>query len=181
MDVKPLQTVLLPSYTRVFSCQKHRGETKCNRINSAQAIKHMAKQALLKQLNGTTFVAKANTNHWVVVDNTEQNGGSAAGASPKEMLLFALAGCTASDVIPILKKKRVALQNFEIRITANEREEFPRVFTDIHLEYVFAGENIAAKDVEHAIHLSLTKYCSVHAMVQAGVKITHSYSIVPSL
>lgn len=140
----------------------------------------MAKQAYLKQARGTTFVAKANTNHWVVIDNSPDEGGSGAGTSPKELLLLALAGCTASDVVPILRKKRVPLKDLEIHVTADEREEFPRVFTSIHLEYVFYGDGIREKDIEHAIGLSVTKYCSVHAMVGAGVPITHSHRIVSS-
>ena len=78
----------------------------------------------------------------MVIDNAPGDGGSGAGTSPKELLLLVLAGCTASDVVPILRKKRTPLRDFEILVTANEREEFPRVFTDIHLEYVFYGDGI---------------------------------------
>jgi len=137
----------------------------------------MAKEVFLKQAQGTTFIAKANTGHWVVVDNSPEEDGSASGASPKELLLISLAACTASDVIPILKKKRSPVQGFELRAKANEREEFPRIFTDIHLEYIFYGSGIKNKDVEHAIELSRTKYCSVSAMLSATAKITHSYRI----
>lgn len=137
----------------------------------------MAKEVFLKQAQGTTFIAKANTGHWVVVDNSPEEDGSASGASPKELLLISLAACTASDVIPILKKKRSPVQGFELRAKANEREEFPRIFTDIHLEYIFYGSGIKDKDVEHAIELSRTKYCSVSAMLSATAKITHSYRI----
>lgn len=137
------------------------------------------KQAILKQIEGTTFAAKANSNHWVLIDNSEADGGSAAGTSPKELVLCALAACTASDVVPILQKKRAPLKNFEMRVTANEREEFPKIFTDIHLEYVFYGD-LKKKDVEHAIELSRTKYCSVSAMLGASSTITHSYRIEPA-
>jgi putative redox protein len=137
----------------------------------------MAKEVFLKQVQGTTFIGKANTGHWVVIDNSSDEGGSAAGTSPKELLLISLAACTASDVIPILKKKRSPVQDFELRAKANERDEFPRIFTDIHLEYIFYGNGIQEKDVEHAIELSRTKYCSVSAMLGVAVKITHSYRI----
>ncbi|MGB2869856.1 MAG: OsmC family protein [Bacteroidota bacterium] len=138
------------------------------------------KQAVLKQIQGTTFAAKASSNHWLLIDNSDADGGSAAGTSPKELVLCALAACTASDVIPILQKKRVPLKNFEMRVTANEREEFPKIFTDIHLEYIFYGDAIKKNDVEHAIELSRTKYCSVSAMLNASAKITHSYRIETS-
>ena len=140
----------------------------------------MAKEVFLKQAQGTTFIAKANTGHWVAVDNSIEDGGSASATSPKELLLISLAACTASDVLPILKKKRSPVQGFELRAKANEREEFPRIFTDIHLEYIFYGRGIKEKDVEHAIELSRTKYCSVSAMLSSTSKITHSYRIESS-
>ncbi len=138
------------------------------------------KTAVIKQLQGITFVAKSDSNHWVLMDGPENFQGSNAAPRPKELLLFALGGCTSSDVIPILKKKRVPLQDYELRITANVRDEHPQVFTDIHLEYVFYGDGIKSADVERAIELSITKYCSVTAMLRNSVKITHSYRIVAS-
>jgi putative redox protein len=135
------------------------------------------KHAVIKQLDGITFAAKSDTNHWVTMDGPGIFGGSEGASRPKELILFALGGCTASDVIPILKKKHVPLQGFEIHLTANVQEEHPQVFTDIHIEYVFFGEGIEPHDVERAIELSITKYCSVSAMLKGSVKITHSYRI----
>lgn len=135
------------------------------------------KTAIVKQLQGITLAAKGDSRHWIMMDGSPTFGGSEAAPSPKELLLFSLGGCTAMDVIPILKKKRVPLEDFEIRISANTQEEHPQVFTDIHLEYVFYGENINPADVERAIELSRTKYCSVSAMLSKAVNITHSYRI----
>jgi putative redox protein len=135
------------------------------------------KKAVIKQLKGITFAAKSDSNHWVIMDGPEAFGGSGGGARPKELLLFALGGCTASDVVSILNKKRVPLEDFEIHLTGNECEEHPKVFTDIHIEYVFYGEGIDPVDVERAIELSTTKYCSVSAMLRPSVNITHSYRI----
>jgi putative redox protein len=135
------------------------------------------KTAFLKQLQGVTLVAKSDSNHWVIMDGSPTFGGSSAGSSPKELLLIALGGCTSNDVLPILKKKKIQLDGFEIYLTGNVREEHPQVFTDIHLEYVFYGEHIRAEDVERAMELSTTKYCSITAMLSASVKITHSYRI----
>ncbi|MBI4535918.1 MAG: OsmC family protein [Ignavibacteriae bacterium] len=135
------------------------------------------KQAVLKQLDGIAFAAKGNSDHWVMMDGSESFGGSNAASRPKELVLFALGGCTASDVVGILKKKRVSLSGFEMRLTGHEAEEHPRVFTDIHVEYIFYGENINPKDVKRAIELSTTKYCSVSAMLKPNVSITHSYRI----
>ncbi|MBI3587190.1 MAG: OsmC family protein [Ignavibacteriales bacterium] len=141
----------------------------------------MTKEVFLKQVQGVTFAAKGNSNHWVIMDGTPQFGGSQAGSTPKELLLMALAGCTSSDVVPILKKKRVPLQAYEVHVTGNEREENPKIFTDIHVEYIFYGEGINPADVERAIELSTTKYCSVSAIVSATAKITHSYRIESSV
>ncbi|MER3523176.1 MAG: osmotically inducible protein OsmC [Ignavibacteria bacterium] len=138
------------------------------------------KSAIVKQVQEITLAAKGDSKHWVMMDGSPIFGGSEAASSPKELLLFALGGCTAMDVIPILKKKRVRLEGFEIHLSGNTQEEHPQVFTDIHVEYVFFGENINPADVERAIELSTTKYCSVSAMLRKAVKITHSYRIEPS-
>lgn len=138
------------------------------------------KKVIVKQIQGMTFAAKADSNHWVTMDGPEDFGGSNAGTRPKELLLISLGGCTGSDVAAILRKRKVPLVSFEINISANEAEEHPKVFTDIHIEFVFYGDGIERADVERAIELSTTKYCSVSAMLKATVKITHSYRIEPA-
>ena len=138
------------------------------------------KHAIVKQIQGITFTAKSDSNHWITMDGPEMFGGSEAGPRPKELILMALGGCTASDVIPILKKKRVPIEGLETQLTATVSEGHPQVFTDIHIEYIFYGDGINPKDVERAIELSLTKYCSATAMLRASVNITHSYRIEPS-
>ncbi|GAB4296325.1 MAG: OsmC family protein [Ignavibacteriaceae bacterium] len=138
------------------------------------------KNALLKQISGITFAAKTDSKHWVVLDGPETFGGSDAGIRPKELLLVSLGGCTGSDVASILAKKRVKTDGFEIKITAEETEEHPKVYSKINLEYIFYGENINPKDVERAIELSQTKYCGVTAMLQKAVEITYSYKILNS-
>ncbi len=138
------------------------------------------KHAVVRQIQGITFAARSDSNHWVFMDGPVTFGGSDAGPRPKEMLLFALGGCTASDIVPILKKKHVPLEGFEVRLSGNVRGEHPQVFTDIHIEYVFYGDSIDRRDVERAIELSTTKYCAISAMLRASVNITHSYRIEAS-
>jgi putative redox protein len=136
------------------------------------------KQAYITQLDGITFTGKTDSNIWLTMDGPENLGGHNAGIRPKELLLLALGGCTSSDVVSILKKKRVNLDKYEVKIDADVSEEHPQVFTKIHVEYFFYGADIQPKDVERAIELSQTKYCSVTQMLSKAVEITHSYKIV---
>jgi putative redox protein len=99
-------------------------------------------------------------------------------ASPMELVAIASGSCTAMDVIDILRKKKQDVIGFEVRVIGLRTEEHPRVFTEIDLEYVVTGRSIDPKAVERAIELSLTKYCSVNAMLAAAVKINHRYQII---
>lgn len=136
------------------------------------------KTAFVKQLRGITFVGKTDTNHWITMDGPENFYGSNSGIRPKELILLSLAGCTGSDVVAILQKKRVKLDNLEINITAEQQETHPQVYNKIHIEFLFYGKDISEKDVERAIDLSQTTYCSVTAMLQKSVEITHSFKII---
>lgn len=138
------------------------------------------KKAFVKQVKGITFVGKTDSNHWVTMDGPEEFGGSNAGIRPKELILISLAGCTGSDVASILSKKKVKLEGFEMNITADVADEHPQVYTKINLEYVFYGKNLPVKEIERAIELSQTKYCSVTAMLQKALPIEHSYKIIES-
>src|SRR5690606_29232598 len=106
--------------------------------------------AVVKQLQGITFTGKSDSNHWVVMDGSEQFGGSNAGTSPKELLLIALGGCTGSDVASILNKKRVKIDKFEMNISAEVADDHPKVYTKAHIEYIFYGRDIQEKDIERA-------------------------------
>ncbi len=136
------------------------------------------KKAIVQNIKGVTFVGKADSNHWVVMDGPEEFGGSNAGTRPKELVLIALGGCTGSDVASILRKKKVNFKNFYINIEAEVAEEHPQVYTKINLEYVLEGKSINPEDVERAIELSKTKYCSVSFMLKNSVVITHTYKII---
>lgn len=136
------------------------------------------KKVYLKQIKGLTFAAKGDSNHWITMDGPEKVGGSDAGVRPKELLLIGLAGCTGSDVVSILQKKRVNLTDFEINITAQQTIEHPKVFAHIDLEYVFYGKGIQQKEVERAIQLSTETYCGVSAMLKKAMTINHTYRII---
>lgn len=134
--------------------------------------------AYIKQLQGLTFSGKTDSNHWVMMDGPEDFGGSNAAIRPKELLLLALGGCTGSDVASILQKKRIEVDNFEMNISAESTDDHPKVYTKMHVEYVFHGKGIKEKDVERAIELSQTKYCGVTAMFEKAMEVTHSFKIV---
>ncbi|GAB6282136.1 MAG: OsmC family protein [Ignavibacterium sp.] len=135
------------------------------------------KKAYIKQIKGITFAGKTDSNHWVVMDGPEEFGGSNAGIRPKELLLIGLGGCTGSDVISILQKKRTDIKDFEINITSEVADEHPQIYTKIHIEYVFYSKDLNVKDLERAIELSQTKYCSVTKMLEKSAEVTHSYLI----
>ncbi len=138
------------------------------------------KKAIVKQLQGITFAGKSDSNHWIMMDGSPTFGGSAGGASPKELVLMGLGGCTASDVISILTKKRAPVRNLEIRLTAQVSDGHPQVFTDVHIEYVVFGDGVKEADVARAIELSTTKYCAVSAMLSPAMNLTHSHKIISS-
>lgn len=134
-------------------------------------------KAYVKQINGISFVGKTDSNHWVTMDGPEDFGGSNAGIRPKELMLLALAGCTGSDVVSILQKKRIDVRSFEINITAEMSDDHPKVYTSMNIDYIFKGKGIKESDVERAIELSQTKYCGVTKMYEKAMTITHSFQI----
>jgi putative redox protein len=135
------------------------------------------KHVVVTHVSDYAFVAKGTSNHYVVIDSLYQDK-PAASAGPMELVLMALGGCSGSDVVEILRKKRQLIEDFRIEITGTRVEDHPRVFETIHMKYVFVGPSIERKAVERAIELSLTKYCSVHGMLSRVVPITHDYEIV---
>jgi putative redox protein len=138
-------------------------------------------KAIVKQIKGCSFIGKADSNHWVAIDTPKETCGSDAASHPMELVLLALGGCSGADVVSILEKKRVSLKGFEINIDAERAERDPMVYTKIHLEYMFYGQNIEPKHVERAITLSQEKYCSVSAMLKPSVPITTSYKIIDEM
>jgi putative redox protein len=137
------------------------------------------KTALVRQVKGLTFAGITDSGHWIMVDGPPEFGGRSAAMRPKELVLISLGACTGSDVASILQKKRVKLTGIEVSLKADVAQEHPQVYTKIHIEYLFYGENLSTKDLERAIELSQNKYCPVTAMLRNTVEITHSYRILP--
>ncbi|MEO0073945.1 MAG: OsmC family protein [candidate division WOR-3 bacterium] len=122
--------------------------------------------ATLRWVHGMQFVATAGSNHGVVLDTGADHGGTDTGTTPMELVLDALAGCTAMDVVSILRKMRVEFRSFIINVRAERADEHPKVFTRIQLEYVVSGVNLDETKIRQAVELSQTKYCSVSAMLK---------------
>ena len=135
----------------------------------------MKKTAQLTWVNNLEFVAKAGTNHGTVIDGMGDGG---AGTSPMELVLQAVGGCSAMDVISILQKKRQQVKDFRIEVEAERGEEHPKVYTHIQLKYIVAGKNVSQKAVEDAVTLSMEKYCSVSAMIKPAVPIEYTIEVL---
>lgn len=129
-------------------------------------------------LQDFTFVGKTDSHKSVIMDAPTTAGGDKVAPSPMEMVLFGLIGCAGIDVKLILGKSKKIITNLEVKATAQRRDEFPRIFTDIHLHFIVSGDNIDEKSVGRAVKLSAEKYCSVSAMLESSVNITHDFEIV---
>lgn len=123
--------------------------------------------ASAKWTDNDRFVGIATSGHGVVIDAGEPKIGN----SPMELVLMGLCGCTATDVVTILRKKREPFTSVEVRAEAERSDTPPKVFTRIHLVYRIGGK-VAKKAAEDAVRLSKEKYCSVSAMLQATAKVT---------
>lgn len=108
----------------------------------------------------------------------ETNSERASAATPMELLLLALGGCTGVDVISILRKKRERVTDYRVEIRGERREEHPRAFTKMEIHHVIRGHDVSERAVAQAIELSETKYCSVAATLRPGVELVSSYEIV---
>jgi putative redox protein len=128
---------------------------------------------------GMHFTASADGSPVVNLDSSPSVGGTGRGPSPMQMMLFSLGGCTAMDVISILRKKRQNVTGFEVRVKGDRAESHPKVFTDIEIEFVVRGIDIDPAAVERAIQLSSEIYCPAQAMLSKAANIRTIFTIVP--
>jgi putative redox protein len=134
----------------------------------------------VKFTDGMQFVGDTGTGHGVVMDAAPAVGGNNTGPRPMELLLVALGGCTAMDVVSILRKKKVNFKDVRTNVKGKwvEGEKYPKYFEEIEVEYVVSGNGVPEDAVKRAIELSETKYCSVAASLRGTSKIKTSYKIV---
>lgn len=137
-------------------------------------------KARIKWLEGASFVAESGSNHAVVMDGPPDAGGRNLGPRPMEMVLMGTGGCTAFDVVHILRRGRHQISDCVVDIEAERAGEDPKVFTQIHFHFVVSGKSLKPEVVERAIKLSAEKYCSASIMLAKTAVITHDFEIVES-
>ena len=125
---------------------------------------------------GRQFAVTTGSGHHLIIDDAV----GATGPKPIELVAAALAGCTAFDVINILRKKRQNVTGYEVRVEADQASEPPQVFTKVRIWHIITATNVSSEAVAGAIHLSESKYCSVGAMVRNTAEFSTSFEIIPA-
>lgn len=129
-------------------------------------------------LSGMTFLAETGSGHLVTMDGAPDGGGRNLAPRPMEVVLAGTGGCTAYDVVLILRKSGQEVRGCDVTLTAERAEKDPKVFTKIHFHFVVTGINLKPNLVERAVKLSHEKYCSASIMLQHTAELTHSIEIV---
>jgi putative redox protein len=127
---------------------------------------------------GMSFVAETGSNHLVTMDGAPDGGGRNLAPRPMEMVLVGLGGCSAYDVVVILRKSGQQVTGCEVKLDAERAETDPKVFTRIHMHFVVRGKALKRNLVEHAIRLSHDKYCSATAMLAKTAEVTKDFEIL---
>ena len=132
-------------------------------------------KAVIHSAGDGLFIGVTPSGHAQVL---ETDSARASAATPMELLLLALGGCTAVDVISILRKKRERVTDYRVEVRGHRRDEHPRAYTRIEVRHVVHGRGVSERAVASAVELSETKYCSVAATLRPAVEIVTTYEIV---
>ncbi len=132
-------------------------------------------KAVIHHAGDELFVGVTPSGHAQVL---ETDSARASAATPMELLLLALGGCTAVDVVSILKKKRERVTGYRVEVRGERRAEYPRKYTRMEVRHVVRGRGVSERAVAQAVELSETKYCSVAATLRPGVEIVTTYEII---
>jgi len=135
-------------------------------------------ECTIKWHDGMSFIAETGTGHLVAMDGAPEAGGRNLAPRPMEMLLAGAGGCTAFDVVLILKRSRQDVRGCSVRLVAERAESDPKVFTRLQFIYTLTGKGLKPEAVERAIHLSAEKYCSASIMLGKTAEISHDWQIV---
>ena len=134
-------------------------------------------QVRINWLENMAFEAEVN-GHKIIIDAAETVGGENRGPRPKPLMLVALAGCTGMDVVSILKKMRVEVENFNVVVEGDLTEEHPKQFSQMRIIYEFKGKDLPMDKLEKAVNLSEERYCGVSAMYKKAIGITKEIRII---
>jgi putative redox protein len=134
-------------------------------------------KARIKWVQDATFVGESGSGHSVVIDGPPEAGGRNLGIRPMEMVLMGVGGCTAFDVMLILRKARQPVTDCVVELNAERAPSEPKVFTKIHIHFIVTGKELKESQVKRAVELSAEKYCSASIMLRTSVEITHDYEI----
>lgn len=135
-------------------------------------------KARVKWVEGVTFLGETESSHAIVMDGAPEGGGRNLGPRPMETLLIGAGGCTAYDVVTILRRGRQDIVDVAVEMDADRAAEDPKVFTRIHLHFVVKGRQVRPEAVARAVELSATKYCSASIMLGKTAAVTHDFEIV---
>lgn len=133
---------------------------------------------VVKWVDNMSFLAETGSGHVINMDGAPEAGGRNLAARPMELLLAGTGGCTASDVMLILKKSRQQVTGCEVALKADRASEDPKVFTRIGFHFKISGRGLKPEVVERAIHLSAEKYCSASIMIGKTAKMEHTWEII---
>jgi putative redox protein len=128
--------------------------------------------------DGMSFIAETGSGHLLAMDGAPDAGGRNLAPRPMETVLAGTGGCTAFDVVLILKRGRQQITGCEVKLTAERAETDPKVFTKIHFHFVLSGRELKADAIERAIKLSAEKFCSASIMLAKTAAITHDWEII---
>ena len=134
-------------------------------------------KARIKWVENVSFVAESGSGHALVMDGAPEGGGRNLGPRPMEVVLMGTGGCTAYDVMHILRKSRAPVSDCVVEIEAERADEDPKVFTKIHFHFIVSGKALKPAQVERAVHLSAEKYCSASIMLGKTAAISHDFEI----
>ena len=128
--------------------------------------------------DGMAFIAETESRHLVAMDGAPEGGGRNLAPRPMELVLAGTGGCTAYDVVLILKRSRQDVKSCELKLSAERAETDPKVFTKIHMHFIVRGTALKPSLVENAVRLSREKYCSASKMLEKTAAITADFEIV---
>lgn len=131
----------------------------------------------VRWIGDALFLGESGSGHTMVMDGPPESGGRNVGIRPMEMLLLGMGGCTAFDVVSILRKAKQQVTACEVELSAERAEEFPKVFSHIRVRFILSGRSLKSIQVKRAIALSAEKYCSASIMLGKTARITHDFEL----